>query len=572
MKEEIKIGPDLPPVPGDGAVNSEQGRLQMTFDPMTIEHLGVRMYSTLPPVLAELIANAYDADAGNVEIILKDQEAVKEISVSDDGDGMTFDELNTKFLRIGRNRREEDGDRPTTKGRKTMGKKGLGKLAFFGIAHEIEISTKKDGKENKFLMKWEDIKSSSGAEYMPGIIMKDVPCSDVDHGTKLILRNIQRESDFSPGDLANSLSKIFIVDPDFIVTIQHNAGMPLRLDNERKYTGLDKQIEWNIPADVHFDSTYEKKDQVIGKLIATKRPISPRTNMRGVTLFSRKKLVNAPEYFSDSTSSHFFSYLTGWLAVDFIDELPNDVIATNRQSLNWGDPEMAKLRTYLRSLLNWLEQDWREKRAAAREIELAQKTGINVPEWFSKLPEDIKRLAAPILQAIVKDSELPEETMNAAARSFHEIVPEYPKYHWRYLHPEVRRVSKQYYENRDYYTAFLEAAKHYINAVRARSGSSVSDERNMMENVFQAGAPKLSVTEGFRKPDGSDFHPNTIQNIKEGHRMFSVGVVVGGRHVVAHEELADLRESGLFREEDCLDALSLLSHLFYRLDNSRPIP
>ena len=45
--------------------------LEMSFDPNTIEHLGVRMYSTLPPVLTELIANAYDADAETVKIILE---------------------------------------------------------------------------------------------------------------------------------------------------------------------------------------------------------------------------------------------------------------------------------------------------------------------------------------------------------------------------------------------------------------------------------------------------------------------------------------------------------------------
>ena len=32
----------------------------------------------------------------------------------------------------------------------------------------------------------------------------------------------------------------------------------------------------------------------------------------------------------------------------------------------------------------------------------------------------------------------------------------------------------------------------------------------------------------------------------------------------------DLQESGLYTEQDCLDALGLLSHLFRRLDNSEP--
>ena len=63
---------------------NKERRLQMKFAPNTIEHLGVKMYSTLPPVISELIANSYDADASQVTVSLKDDEE-KEIVVSDNG-------------------------------------------------------------------------------------------------------------------------------------------------------------------------------------------------------------------------------------------------------------------------------------------------------------------------------------------------------------------------------------------------------------------------------------------------------------------------------------------------------
>lgn len=53
--------------------------LKMTFDPATIEHLGALMYSTLPPVIAELVANSSDANARNVEIHLKDKGGKKRL-------------------------------------------------------------------------------------------------------------------------------------------------------------------------------------------------------------------------------------------------------------------------------------------------------------------------------------------------------------------------------------------------------------------------------------------------------------------------------------------------------------
>lgn len=107
-------------------------RLKMSFDPHTIEHLGIQMYSVLPNAIAELIANAYDADASYVRIKIRDTAEDKSISVIDDGVGMSFDEINNCFLRIGRKRREDGQGVSRNKQRKVTGRKGLGKLAFSG--------------------------------------------------------------------------------------------------------------------------------------------------------------------------------------------------------------------------------------------------------------------------------------------------------------------------------------------------------------------------------------------------------------------------------------------------------
>ncbi len=47
--------------------------LERRFDPQTINHLGIRMYSTLPPALAEIISNSYDADAKKCIITLSEE-------------------------------------------------------------------------------------------------------------------------------------------------------------------------------------------------------------------------------------------------------------------------------------------------------------------------------------------------------------------------------------------------------------------------------------------------------------------------------------------------------------------
>jgi len=119
--------------------------LKMSFDPNTIQHLGIKMYSSLPTAIAELVANTYDACSPDVHVKLYDN-GERKIVVEDTGGGMAFEEINSHFLRIGRNRREEEG-KETTCGRVATGKKGLGKLAFFGIGDTISIATKRDGKK-----------------------------------------------------------------------------------------------------------------------------------------------------------------------------------------------------------------------------------------------------------------------------------------------------------------------------------------------------------------------------------------------------------------------------------------
>lgn len=110
--------------------NNSSHILEMRFDPNVITHLGIQMYSTLPPVISELVSNAYDADATRVVVRLNDNLEEKSIVIEDDGHGMSFNEINEKFLIIGRNRRKSEGEKSRSGKRFVVGKKGIGKLAF----------------------------------------------------------------------------------------------------------------------------------------------------------------------------------------------------------------------------------------------------------------------------------------------------------------------------------------------------------------------------------------------------------------------------------------------------------
>jgi uncharacterized protein (TIGR02391 family) len=545
-------------------------KLVMSFDPNTIEHLGIKMYSSLPTAVAELIANAYDADAKKVMIKLVDNAKNKEIVVTDNGIGMSFVDINNFFLKIGRNRRK-DGYVKTPGGRKATGKKGLGKLAFFGIGDTIEVSTiaKKSGVKTKFILDWNDLISTRARPYEPKYITKR--CNKKLHGTEIRLKNLKLKTNFDKQELAIGISKLFnFIDSKFKVVIRLNNERPFNVDNKLKYTNINPEFRWSFPArNVFIDSAYEYRKFFKGRLISTEKPLKP--DLRGITLYANGRLINVPEFFGASESSHFFSYLTGWFDVDFVDDWKEDVISTNRQSLNWDLDKPKKLKQILRDCLTKIERDWRKKRREKRRKEIKLKTNVDISKWYGALPDEVLNRIRPLIDIIIDKSELAEDDQSSAVNNIHSLVPEYPYLHWRHLHGTVQKASMSDYTKRDYYRAFIEAAKKYINDVRSKTGSTNSSDSGMMGEVFGRSSSKLSVTKKYKKKDGSDFQQSTKDSIEDGQKFLSMGILSGHRNPLSHEEISQLRESDMFSEKDCLDGLSLLSHLFKRLENAEII-
>lgn len=59
--------------------------------------------------------------------------------------------------------------------------------------------------------------------------------------------------------------------------------------------------------------------------------------------------------------------------------------------------------------------------------------------------------------------------------------------------------------------------------------------------------------------------------MEEGNRLLAIAMWKAYRSPIAHEEISELKISGLFTEHDCLDALSVLSYLFRKLDSSETL-
>lgn len=542
---------------------NEEQKLKMSFDPQTIEHLGVKMYSQLPNAIAELIANSYDAESPEVHIILTDNKEGKSIAVVDQGIGMTFDEINDNFLRIGRKRRESDNGFSLNGLRKVTGRKGLGKLAFFGIGDTIQIITKKNGICVNFTMNWNDIIHSKTPNYEPNYFIES--CEAQERGTTIILTDLKRKTGFDVEGLASSLARLFnFFDDKFKADIKLNDDTPIPINKSLRYNNIDAQFKWKIPQFIEDKGHYLYQKHIIGELLATEKPLKP--GLRGITLYAHGRMVNAPEFFGVGESSHFYSYLTGWLDVDFVDEQEDDIISTDRQSLSWDLPITSELQTNLKQLLLSIERNWRAQRKTQRELKITQKTKVDVGQWYPTLSPDIQKGVEKIVSSVVENSEMEDDKQSEVVGALHSLIPEYAQYHWRRLHPTVKDASYNDYKNEDYYRAVEEAIKRFESMTNVKSGNN-STGRELMGQVF--GKDKiLSVTQKYKKRDGNNFRNETIENIEEGQKFMSMGMMAGVRNPLVHEEKIELKETGLFTENDCLDILSLLSHLCRRLDDA----
>ena len=547
---------------------TKKDKLQMSFDPLVIDDLGAKLYSTLPPILAELIANGYDACAKKVYIDLNNnKEDGKEIIVVDDGIGMSFGEINEKYLRIGRKRRNCSAENDKKCERQPIGKKGLGKLAFFGISTKAEIETVQDNKKTVFTMDWDKIQDVPDQEkYEPSYSISDIKKKSY---TKIILKNIKRKTDFDVDKLKKSISNYFIFDKDFKVYIKTTKEDDYsEINNELRYTFNDRQEEfsWDFPdflkAHPKIGKDYDFAKNLTGKIITFNKPVP--SNIGGVTLFSRKKLVSTPKTFPVYSSSHFYQYLTGWLEVDFIDELKPDVIATNRSSLNWNDEKLEGLNSFLHDVISIIEKEWRDKKADKRKDNLKKEHNIDFGNWKktnannSVISENLKSL----FEILANPEKAEGEGLNKIVKIIYNLAPENANFVlWQGLNKKITEndIIKEKFFEQKYLEATQEAVKIYNEEVQNVSGRYDICDKDLMAHVF--GNNAKAPIELTQKSNANE------KNLEEGHKFLSMGVMIGFKNpAVSHTSITKLLKDGIFTDRNCLDILSTISYLFNRLD------
>ena len=115
----------------------DRGSLHFTVDSLLLQELGERLIGKPYIALAELVKNAYDADARLATVIM--DVGKKIIRVDDTGHGMTFEEFEGFWMRVGSRHKEKRLSKLYN--RQMTGSKGVGRLAVQFLAGELTIST-----------------------------------------------------------------------------------------------------------------------------------------------------------------------------------------------------------------------------------------------------------------------------------------------------------------------------------------------------------------------------------------------------------------------------------------------
>lgn len=358
---------------------------KINVDPRILELLGPNLYTNIYYVLAELIANAYDADAKNVYIISNKDD----IRIEDDGHGMSYENGDVaKFLNVAGVSRTSDKDSYTRSNtRKKMGRKGVGKLAALSVSESVDVLTICNGEKSGFVL---SRRPESDNKLTP-IKDEDINFAFIkDSGTAIVMKNPQYRLHKSLDAIKRNLLKIFpLVDEDFkihlirgkekvivekfdeniatelcsiIILGDQYARLQELVPNEfpsHRSSLVEKRGEYSTPLTLkdNYGVEHEYSLQIEGWIGAYKSTRGRKAEVSDfpdnfISLYANKKLGEFNILPTVGQNKLNEVYVVGQLYIDLFElsELP-DMALSNRQGYKSDDPRYEAVITYVRDSL-----------------------------------------------------------------------------------------------------------------------------------------------------------------------------------------------------------------------------
>lgn len=410
---------------------------EFQVDVNVINHLGVGLYSSTPAALTELVANAWDADANEVRITV--DPVARSIVIEDDGHGMSADDIQKKFLKVGYSRRQQagKGNFSDSGKRRVMGRKGIGKLAMFALANEVRISSQSTGVDAvglsvnvpEFKKNIEENKTHPLDEFEPNAFKKQ-------KGTRIellqVLTGLKTTEEYLRIKLARRFSvlddahefKVFLnekeikkEDRGFYQHVQLLWSLDETTSNEvqsmaKNLAQLPKVITDGqnpqpcislLPNVVVCDSTEFVVSGYIASVLFPRHLGSKEDSANMVSIFANGR-VFAEDVLTEANSAKYYqSYLVGEIHADFLDGDDVDRATASREAIKKDDPKYQALIGFIRTTLESIGDQWDEWRNELG-LDKAEPQNAAVLEWIDSLADKRDQKAAMKLMTSIKNA------------------------------------------------------------------------------------------------------------------------------------------------------------------------
>ncbi len=403
-------------------LDRDPDELRLTFAGNIVKHLGVQMYAGRPvPAIAELISNAWDADAKNVAVKIPLDEpwdsSEMYIEVSDDGNGMNWEMVRDGYLDVGRDRREVEKTDRSPGERLLQGRKGIGKLAGFGIADIVEVQTvfkEVDPHLKENILIWFRLSLSDLKRVEKGPAPVDLvfagPLSRVPDGsrhkpgTTVTLRQLHSRRAQNSNRFHHSMANRFLlIGSQFHVTLNGEALREETID-----------LEWRWPKEEWGDDEVPGCGPVRYWIGFTPRPRKQSEGeSSGLLIYTRGKVSQESTFFDISggvTGQHGLRYMVGKVKAEWLDagaDTP-DLIATHRGAIAWESPQGAAFQEWGQGLVKKYLSEWAKLRTEKR-IKQALEISPRLKERIDNLAPSYKEVAYKFVDKFKSVEMEPEE-------------------------------------------------------------------------------------------------------------------------------------------------------------------
>lgn len=389
-------------------------KLTMQISLSALEHLGMNLYSNVPAVLSEIVANSWDADAEHVKVTL--DKTAGTITIEDDGLGMDRDEVIDHFLTVGFKRRVKIGPLTPKFNREPMGRKGIGKLSSFSIAKIVEVYTTKKGDKTAFRMDRGDMRAKISSKdpqpYAPTEI-KVWPGS-LKVGTRIVLSEISKNlSELTVAGLKRRVARRFaIIGPKFNFEVSvdgetigpsdreyHKALQYLwTYGDQKELVKLATNLERNAENRTTAVKAASKKAGVsvngwIGTVVQPKQLLDEEgDNLNRIAIFMRGKMAQEDILDEFGQKEIYADYVIGEIHCEELDvDTKEDIATSSRQSIKEDDPRYDAVRAIILAELRHIAARWSDWR---REDGAKEARGVpEVKKWLDALQEGTRKKA-----------------------------------------------------------------------------------------------------------------------------------------------------------------------------------